>query len=98
MVASSSIRILEEVFSSLRRWKTSSMPSGEMHLRRYDQGGLNASDAMRGALIPLAVLGLVYRYGVGLMIRGARRRRWAIMPDVSSRKLTMSTFEMLLVT
>ena len=53
---------------------------------------------MRGALIPLAVLGLVYRYGVGLMIRGARRRRWAIMPDVSSRKLTMLIFEMLLVT
>ena len=64
-------------------------------LEKFGKGEL---DVVRGALIPLAVLGLVYRYGVGLMIRGARRRRWAIVPDVSSRKLTMLIFEMLLVT
>ena len=40
-------------------------------LEKFGKGEL---DVVRGALIPLAVLGLVYRYGVGLMIRGARRR------------------------
>ena len=37
-------------------------------LEKFGKGEL---DVVRGALIPLAVLGLVYRYGVRPMIGGA---------------------------